>query len=102
LAQPAYLVVAILGPILTVTGTSDLGLYSPLEGHRYGLTSKLGTRKQQFGFAGTTPIAGDWDGDGLDDFGCYHPPSGMWYRMMSKNSFDTKQFGFDATIPLGQ
>jgi hypothetical protein len=33
----------------------------------------------QFGFAGTIPVPGDYDGDGKADLAVYYPPTGSWY-----------------------
>jgi hypothetical protein len=53
-----------------------------------------------FGYAGTQPITGDYDGDGIDDFGCYHPPSGGWYIYKSRDGFWVNHFGYEGTVPL--
>ena len=56
--------------------------------------------KTQFGYAGTIPVVGDFDGDGRDDIGCYHPPSGNWYVLKSTEGFWQTQFGYAGTIPI--
>ena len=33
----------------------------------------------QFGFAGTIPVSGDYDGDGRADLAVYYPATGSWY-----------------------
>ncbi len=61
-----------------------------------------------FGYAGTVPVVGDYDGDGIDDFGCYDAAGvpgavapGAWYFMKSTEGFSTETFGYAGTVPLG-
>ena len=60
-----------------------------------------------FGYAGTVPVVGDYDGDGTDDVGCYDAVGkygqspGSWYFMKSTDGFSTTAFGYDGTVPLG-
>jgi hypothetical protein len=63
---------------------------------------------KRFGYPGTVPVIGDFDGDGRDDYGCYDAignygqPQGSWYFMMSTDGFHTRTFGFGGTVPIGQ
>jgi len=60
-----------------------------------------------FGYPGTVPVVGDYDGDGVDDYGCYDAPGnygqppGSWYFMKSSEGFSTTAFGYEGTVPVG-
>ena len=56
--------------------------------------------RRQFGYAGTIPVVGDFDGDGRDDIGCYYPPGGNWYVFKSTEGFWQTQFGYAGTEPV--
>lgn len=95
-------------------GVDDVGLYDAdglpgkaLPGSWYIVTSSEGFRTEQFGYAGTVPVVGDFDGDGTEDIGCYDADGipgaaepGTWYAMMSSNGFQTKVFGYSGTVPV--
>ena len=61
-----------------------------------------------FGYDGTVPVVGDFDGDGRDDYGCYDAAGipglvtpGQWYFMKSTDGFDASvSFGYHGTEPL--
>lgn len=57
-------------------------------------------KEYTFGFAGTVPVAADYDGDGVDDLAVYHASSGNWYIFRSSLGFIQEQFGFSGTIPV--
>jgi hypothetical protein len=93
-------------------GKSDFGCYDPAgltaggvvlapPGSWYIMQSTGGFRTETFGYAGTIPVVGDFDGDGRSDFGCYYPAGGNWYVMQSTEGFWVAQFGYQGTIPLG-
>jgi len=104
-------------------GTTDFGCYDPAgliaggvqivpPGSWYIMQSTKGFRRETFGYAGTEPIVGDFDGDGTADFGCYDAvglnvggvqvtPPGSWFIMQTKDGFRTATFGFAGTVPLG-
>ncbi len=96
-------------------GTDDYGCYDAAgipgivnPGAWYFMTSRDGFFVESFGYSGTVPVAGDYDGDGTDDFGCYDAagipgivPSGSWYLMKSSEGFTSTAFGYQGTVPLG-
>ena len=63
--------------------------------------STAGFYATTFGYAGTVPIVGDFDGDGRDDFGCHYAPGGNWYVYRSSEGLYTTVFGHAGTIALG-
>jgi len=83
------------------------GLVTP--GQWYFMKSKQGfDASVSFGYQGTVPVVGDFDGDGIDDYGCYDAAGipgvvapGQWYFMMSKNGFKNIQFGYRGTVAIG-
>jgi len=96
-------------------GIDDYGCYDAagipghvLPGQWYFMMSSKGFRNVQFGYAGTVPVVGDFDGDGIDDYGCYDAagipglvPPGQWYFMMSSKGFDNSvNFGYHGTVPV--
>ena len=96
-------------------GIDDFGCYDAVgipglvpPGSWYLMTSRDGFLTRTFGYPGTVPVVGDFDGDGIDDFGCYDAagiaglaPPGSWYLMMSRNGFATETFGYRGTVPVG-
>jgi len=85
------LLAAILLPLEPAAGAEavagregySVGLFDPSSGAWYlrdpsGHTTRLGT----FGGAGDIPLAGDWDGDGVDTPGLYRPATG---RLVVRN-----------------
>ena len=96
-------------------GTDDYGCYDAYgipgaadPGSWYFMTSSNGFLVSVFGYGGTVPVVGDFDGDGIDDFGCYDAAGipgivtpGQWYFMMSSNGFDASvSFGYAGTVPV--
>jgi hypothetical protein len=83
------------------------GLVSP--GQWYFMKSAEGfDNSVSFGYTGTVPVVGDYDGDGVDDFGCYDAVGirgaaspGSWYFMKSTAGFTTVTFGCAGTVPVG-
>jgi len=62
----------------------------------------------RFGYAGTLPVIGDFDGDGIADYGCYDAAGipgvvapGSWYFMKSRDGFATGDLGHEGTVPVG-
>jgi len=53
------------------------------------MRSQAGFWSIQFGFGGTKPVVGDFDGDGSADYGVYDPATATWYLMMTSAGFDT-------------
>jgi hypothetical protein len=66
----------------------------------FTVTSTTGFWQTQFGYDGTLPVIGDFDGDGVSDVGAYFPPSGKWYLFKSNDGYFETQFGFAGTIPV--
>ena len=70
------------------------------------MQSSAGFKTETFGYAGTVPVVGDFDGDGKADYGCYDAaghygqPPGSWYLMQSTAGFETKTFGYGGTVPV--
>ncbi len=54
----------------------------------------------QFGFAGSLPAPGDFDGDGFSDVTVYHPASGNWYMYQSSAGFKVVNWGFPGAWPV--
>ena len=95
-------------------GFTDYGCYDPVgipglaaPGSWYLQQSRNGFRTATFGYKGTLPVTGDFDGDGIDDFGCYDPAGipglalpGSWYLQLSKKGFQTASFGYKGTLPV--
>ena len=69
---------AALGAAIVMAGAAGAQTANPPAANPFRMMSSAGFQTTQFGFSGTLPIVGDWDGDGRDDFGCYFPPSGNW------------------------
>ncbi len=95
-------------------GRHDYGCYDPsgipgvvTPGSWYFMMSTAGFAVNTFGYAGTVPVVGDFDGDGADDYGCYDASGipglaspGSWYFMMSTGGFVTDTFGYQGTVPV--
>ena len=87
-------------------GRSDIGYFVPSSGiWRMKLTGGSSVVSNSFGYAGTVPVTGDFDGDGLVDYGCYDavgiPGSaspGSWYFMMTQAGFQTRTFGYNLKV----
>ena len=94
----------------------DYGCYDPdgipglvIPGQWYFMKSTEGfDASVSFGYAGTVPVVGDYDGDGKDDYGCYDAAGipglaspGSWYFMKSRDGFSVSTFGYPGTVPLG-
>ena len=81
-------------------------MYGQLPGSWYFMTSTDGFFTKTFGYSGTVPVVGDYDGDSVGDYGCYDAagnfgqPPGSWYFMTSTNGFFTKTFGYAGTVPV--
>ncbi|MCB2224034.1 MAG: L,D-transpeptidase family protein [Actinobacteria bacterium] len=78
-ALTAALVVA-LAPAAPAAGAAapdTVGLFDPLTGTWYLRDAAGGTVSFAFGEPGSVPVAGDWDGDGIDTVGVYDPASGL-------------------------
>ena len=103
-------------------GSADFGCYDPSglfaggewlaqPGSWYIMQGTAGFRTETFGYGGTVPIVGDFDGDGNADFGCYDAAGlfiggqwlaqpGSWYIMQSTAGFRTETFGYGGTVPV--
>ncbi len=67
----------------TTPGTSySVGLFNPADGRWYLRDAAGGTTALVFGGEGGVPLAGDWDGDGVDTPGVYRPDEG---RLVVRN-----------------
>jgi hypothetical protein len=74
-------------------GDDNLGLYRPSEQRFYLFTtsctgSPMGAAQIVLGFGnpGDKPVAGDWDGDGIDEVGLHRESTGYFYW---RNTLDT-------------
>ncbi len=95
-------------------GIDDIGCYDAQgipgivsAGSWFFINSQTGFKTAIFGYAGTVPVIGDFDGDGIDDFGCYDAkgipgivPAGSWFFMNSQTEFRTATFGYKGTVPV--
>ena len=70
-------------------------------GSWYIMQSDTGFRTEDFGYNGTVPFAGDYDGDATDDFGCYDQNLLRWYIMQSDDGFSVRDYGFPGALPIG-
>jgi len=70
------------------------------------MNSSNGFNTATFGYNGTVPVVGDFDGDGNCDFGCYDAkgnlgqPAGSWYLMCSTAGYQATAFGYNGTVPV--
>ena len=73
-----------------MAGTYAVGLFDPASGAWY-LRDETGhtTQLASFGGTGDIPLAGDWDGDGIDTPGLYLPDAG---RLIIRNGADPVAF----------
>jgi hypothetical protein len=90
--------IAATGTILETDLESTIGLYNAANGNfllRTSNTSGLAEFAFQYGPAGTnwTPLAGDWDGDGVDTIGLYNPALAKFY-LRNENSAGTADIVF--------
>jgi hypothetical protein len=60
--------------------------------------SKAGFMGVQFGQAGDTPVAADYDGDGKADMSVFR--NGMWHVLQSKDGYTGIQFGMGTDTPV--
>ena len=74
-------------------GDDNLGIYRPSEQKFYLFTatctgSPMGAAPivMAFGNPGDKPVAGDWDGDGIDEVGLHRDTTGLFYW---RNTLDT-------------
>jgi N-acetylmuramoyl-L-alanine amidase len=74
----------------TFVGTYAVGLFDPTTGSWY-LRDGTGhtTQLTSFGSKGAVPLAGDWDGDGIDTPGLYLPDAG---RLIIRNGSDAVSY----------
>jgi hypothetical protein len=84
-------------------GDDNLGIYRPSEQIFYLFTSTctgspMGAAQISFVFGnpGDKPVAGDWDGDGIDEIGLHRESTGLFYW---RNTLDTGNA--DGTIFFG-
>jgi len=54
-----------------------------------------------WGFSGVTPVAGNYDGDGITDLTVYHQTAGNWYVLESKTGvMKVYQWGGSSLVPV--
>ena len=68
--------------------TSKWFIYSPSKGKVLSDRTGAAYWYYNWGFAGVTPIAGDYDNDGKDDLTVYDERTGMWYFLFSGGGYD--------------
>jgi len=93
-------------------GIADYGCYDAAgipgaasPGSWYFMMSQAGFQTKTFGYAGSVPVVGDFDGDKIVDYGCYDAkgvgaPAGSWYFMQTSAGFKTATFGYNGTVPV--
>jgi predicted outer membrane repeat protein len=86
-------------------GRTDIGIYYPPEGRWQIFRSTLGYYEDTFGYDGTVPVTGDYDGDKLADMGVYNlgsllPPAGRWYMYRSQDGFEAFDYGYEGVSPV--
>jgi len=67
-------------------GMSDYGVYDASGSAQHGvrpgswflMRSTDGFESKEFGYDGTVPVVGDFDGDGIDDYGFHDPLDATW------------------------
>ena len=86
---------------------SDSGFYRPDDGSWIFMLMGINNNNNgfqyggaSFGYAGTLPVTGDFDGDGRCDIGCYDYTSGQWFFSASVAGFSQTQFGYSGTLPV--
>jgi len=90
-------------------GKTDLAVYCDVNcpndvngidhGIWYILQSKDGMRFEAFGYAGTLPAPGDYDGDGRTDLSVYDPEIGKIYTKRTQQGLVEDSYGFPKCVP---
>lgn len=85
---------------------SEIAIYDDRSAMWYGINSVGEFWSMHFGYPGTVPVTGDFDGDGIPDYGVYDALgrfgqiSGSWFFMQSSNGFAAATFGYHGTVPI--
>jgi N-acetylmuramoyl-L-alanine amidase len=74
----------------------SVGLFDPAHSRWYLRDSEGGTTALTFGEEGDVPLAGDWDGDGVDTPGVYRPDEG---RLVLRNGGEPISYVY--AVPAG-
>lgn len=69
-------------------------------GMALGVGIAQGQETLSFGFPGTKPVMGDYDGDGKLDAAVYYDASGTWYILGTKAGFFQVSWGYPGTVPI--
>ena len=77
---------------------SDIGYFRPSTATFY-LKTASGTTTTVFGTATDLPIAGDWDGNGVDEIGYFRPSTATFY-LKTASGTTTIQFGAVSDLPV--
>ena len=89
----------------TATAPKTIGIYRPCEGTFYlRNTNTIGIADVVFplGAAGDTPLAGDWDGDGIDTPAVFRASSGeLIIRATNDPDWSPATHILEPTIPAG-
>ena len=87
-------------------GRAELTVVDPATGNWYIRTiggTQLATGLN-WGWSGTTPLMGDYDGDGTNDLAVFHPATGNWYiRRLSGaviGNPNGENWGWSSVIPV--
>lgn len=91
---------------LAAASAVTVGIYRPSD-HAWYLrnsnSSGFGDVLAYYGTDGDVPVAGDWDGDGIDTIGVYRPSEHAWYLRNSNSSgFGDllAYYGIDGDVPV--
>jgi hypothetical protein len=96
------------GPTAPTSGTkTTVAVYDLSNGNWFLNNGDAGNPNPirfNFGFGGTQPVAGNWQGDGVSRVGVYQASTGRWYLGHHTAAGDsaptTFQFGFAGTLPV--
>ncbi len=91
-------------PITPTLTPSGIGVFRPSTARWYLDYDKNGASNYQVTWGASTdkPVAGDWDGDGMDEIGLFRPSTARWYLDYDNNGASDYQvtWGASTDIPV--